>query len=238
MSTPEVRICASPVCDRKATTRGLCAGHAARSKKGQPIDTPLRGWKGSASAIPPHTDFYDEPLGPSTPVTVNLTRCANCGHFFYHPGRHKPRADRRAFCGKQCRRRFATRTYYQRYPEKRRETDRRRVAAGKARSARAARKARLLEVPADGHTAEELLSSWDERGLYTCYLQGPHCTGTYEHADHVTPLSKGGSHTVANLVPACARCNLEKGARSLEEYRRAARTAQAMRSMRDAEPTR
>lgn len=30
--------------------------------------------------------------------------------------------------------------------------------------------------------------------------------------DHVTPLSKGGEHTAANVVPACRTCNAKKGA--------------------------
>jgi len=31
--------------------------------------------------------------------------------------------------------------------------------------------------------------------------------------DHVIPLSRGGSHTPANIVPACTSCNSSKGAR-------------------------
>lgn len=31
--------------------------------------------------------------------------------------------------------------------------------------------------------------------------------------DHVIPLSKGGSHTASNVVPACRSCNCKKGAR-------------------------
>lgn len=33
------------------------------------------------------------------------------------------------------------------------------------------------------------------------------------HIDHVIPLSLGGSNWPSNLVPACAKCNLKKGAR-------------------------
>lgn len=37
-------------------------------------------------------------------------------------------------------------------------------------------------------------------------------TGPYEHLDHVKPLSKGGSHMLSNLRPACASCNSSKRA--------------------------
>jgi 5-methylcytosine-specific restriction endonuclease McrA len=32
--------------------------------------------------------------------------------------------------------------------------------------------------------------------------------------DHITPLSKGGTHTFANIVPACRSCNSKKGNRA------------------------
>ncbi|MGC4964255.1 HNH endonuclease [Gordonia sp. DT101] len=37
------------------------------------------------------------------------------------------------------------------------------------------------------------------------------CGDLAEHMDHVRPLSRGGSHCLANLRPACAACNLTKG---------------------------
>jgi hypothetical protein len=38
------------------------------------------------------------------------------------------------------------------------------------------------------------------------------------HFDHVFPWSRGGEHTVDNLVISCAPCNLEKGARHPDEW--------------------
>lgn len=38
--------------------------------------------------------------------------------------------------------------------------------------------------------------------------------------DHIVPLSKGGTHTADNIVPACLSCNSSKGNRSLEEFLR------------------
>lgn len=36
--------------------------------------------------------------------------------------------------------------------------------------------------------------------------------------DHVVPLSGGGSHTMANIVPCCKSCNSRKGTQSAEDY--------------------
>lgn len=38
------------------------------------------------------------------------------------------------------------------------------------------------------------------------------------HADHVTPLSKGGSNTIENIVIACQTCNLHKSAKLPHEW--------------------
>ena len=39
-------------------------------------------------------------------------------------------------------------------------------------------------------------------------------------ADHVIPVSRGGSHGIGNLVPACSRCNSSKKDRLITEWRR------------------
>ncbi|MEU6633832.1 HNH endonuclease [Streptomyces parvus] len=46
-----------------------------------------------------------------------------------------------------------------------------------------------------------------------------YCGESAEHLDHVMPLSRGGTDTEDNMVPACAKCNLSKGAKTLEEWR-------------------
>lgn len=45
-----------------------------------------------------------------------------------------------------------------------------------------------------------------------------YCDAPAEHLDHVVALSRGGADAAHNLLPACAPCNLSKGARSLAEW--------------------
>ena len=39
-------------------------------------------------------------------------------------------------------------------------------------------------------------------------------------ADHVIPISKGGVHSIGNLVPACSRCNQSKSNKFLSQWKR------------------
>lgn len=41
--------------------------------------------------------------------------------------------------------------------------------------------------------------------------------------DHIIPLSRGGHHTIGNVLPACPTCNQSKNARLLVEWRRTQR---------------
>lgn len=52
------------------------------------------------------------------------------------------------------------------------------------------------------------------RWRYLC----AYCDSRAEHLDHVEPLSKGGADVESNIVPACAACNLSKGAKTLAEW--------------------
>jgi 5-methylcytosine-specific restriction endonuclease McrA len=45
----------------------------------------------------------------------------------------------------------------------------------------------------------------------SCYWCNNKLVKGYIHVDHYEPLSKGGKHTISNLVLACRDCNLSKG---------------------------
>ena len=46
-----------------------------------------------------------------------------------------------------------------------------------------------------------------------------YCQGKAAHLEHVVPLSRGGQHSIGNLVPACASCNLQKNDRFITEWK-------------------
>jgi 5-methylcytosine-specific restriction endonuclease McrA len=57
--------------------------------------------------------------------------------------------------------------------------------------------------------------------------------------DHVIPLSKGGKHSIDNVVPACLHCNDSKGARTPEQWLQSLITghgSDALQSVRAAGP--
>lgn len=46
-----------------------------------------------------------------------------------------------------------------------------------------------------------------------------YCGGKSVHLDHVIPITKGGRHSVGNLVQSCQTCNLSKNAKTIMEWR-------------------
>ncbi len=65
---------------------------------------------------------------------------------------------------------------------------------------------------------DELRSEVYARDGYTCRYCGE-MSGPLE-CDHVIPVSRGGSTTLANLAAACGQCNRSKGAKLLSEWLR------------------
>lgn len=54
--------------------------------------------------------------------------------------------------------------------------------------------------------------------LETFNYQCVYCGAPYEHQDHFIPLSKGGTHTADNVVPACGPCNQRKSNKDPLEF--------------------
>lgn len=65
----------------------------------------------------------------------------------------------------------------------------------------------------------DLLAYWESQGIdpTRCYYTGE-ALGECWHLDHMTPLCRGGTHTVGNLVPCTAAVNLSKSDRTADEY--------------------
>lgn len=78
---------------------------------------------------------------------------------------------------------------------------------------------RAIKAGADGtHTAEEFEAVCKEFDYRCAY-----CSRSIEEVgriteDHMTPLIRGGSNFIDNMVPACSSCNDSKGAKTVEEY--------------------
>ena len=79
------------------------------------------------------------------------------------------------------------------------------------------RRAQQSATQVENITATLLTEYWEEQGIVPdrCY----YCKdGPYEHLEHCVPLVRGGKHIKENLVPSCAKCNLTKGTKTLDEW--------------------
>jgi len=69
------------------------------------------------------------------------------------------------------------------------------------------------------HTLEEwvaLLVAFENKCAYCQASLGPDRPVTQ---DHIIPLTRGGTHDIGNINPACGPCNSQKGNKKLEEWR-------------------
>ena len=80
-------------------------------------------------------------------------------------------------------------------------------------------KRRALKRNAAGiATAADIKARFNYHGN-RCYYCG--CDGNMQ-IEHRIPLSRGGTHWPANIVPACERCNKSKGAKTEKEFNKPA----------------
>lgn len=54
--------------------------------------------------------------------------------------------------------------------------------------------------------------------VHNCYWCDCKLNKNNTHLDHYIPLSKGGEHTISNLVLSCSKCNLQKNAKDPYEF--------------------
>jgi 5-methylcytosine-specific restriction endonuclease McrA len=68
-----------------------------------------------------------------------------------------------------------------------------------------------------------------ENGVFTVTLKElkrlyarpcAYCGAISKHIDHVIPLSRGGTHSIGNMVGACASCNLSKSVKFITEWKK------------------
>ena len=145
---------------------------------------------------------------------------------------HRAR-DRARYAANPLGRRAHTKRWVEKNPEKKKEIDHRHYEANKDSYARrrdewrknnperhrlqgakrtSIRRALVAAATTVPFTVEQLylkMSMWG----FSCWM----CGGAFESLDHVKPLSKGGLNILANLRPACLRCNKSKGNRWLSE---------------------
>lgn len=58
------------------------------------------------------------------------------------------------------------------------------------------------------------------RDKWRCQIRLPGCTGAASQADHIIPVSEGGTHDVSNLRAACKSCHQKTTAQQGRGYRR------------------
>jgi 5-methylcytosine-specific restriction endonuclease McrA len=219
------RGCSVAGCTRKHNSHGLCAMHGIRLAKHADVHTPgaftysETGLCTVDSCERKHvakgfcTMHYQRAKKGTLDLPEVLT-CARCGAQFPKPYKGKPETVR--FCSHECRyaeqleghktnraaRSEYLREWRKRNPEKHTAIFIRRDAAK-----------RTSDVAlVTGRDLLRLVRRYGGKCAY-CGVRD------YKHFDHVIPLSRGGRHSIGNLVPACAPCNLAKGPRLLADWR-------------------
>lgn len=129
---------------------------------------------------------------------ANIEARRASGRAWYAANREKVKANVAAWVAANPEQRaYNAEAYVKRHPERRSETMRRYGAQRRALIA--------LSGPVDVALLRAKVAYWGN----ACWL----CGGAWADIDHVKPLSKGGSHLLANLRPICKSCNSHKHAR-------------------------
>lgn len=89
----------------------------------------------------------------------------------------------------------------------------------RTRAASLRRRARVLNAEGS-YTADDVKAQYERQKGYCYYLRDgkKHKLGKNYHVEHIIPLSRGGTNGPENIVLACAKCNLRKGAKLPSEW--------------------
>lgn len=103
--------------------------------------------------------------------------------------------------------------YAQRHPDRVRlsKTKYKKLHPEKIREMSLRRRARVASNGVFVILAKELLQLTQRPCFY--------CGQESKHIDHVIPISRGGRHSIGNLVPSCVKCNLSKSNKFLVEWK-------------------
>lgn len=86
---------------------------------------------------------------------------------------------------------------------------------GRVVSANSRHKRRAIEKSGDVTSIQLLELTKNAKNCYWCNTS---LKNKVVHIDHYVPLSRGGLHTITNLVVACSECNLKKNAKDPYEF--------------------
>jgi dsDNA-specific endonuclease/ATPase MutS2 len=77
---------------------------------------------------------------------------------------------------------------------------------------------RARKLKAKGTFTANQFKNKQERQKNKCWWCTEELEGKKVHADHVIPLSKGGTNDISNIVASCASCNFKKNAKMPHEF--------------------
>lgn len=86
----------------------------------------------------------------------------------------------------------------------------------------AAHTARRRAIKKAVAVAPEMIKEWmvqiRKQPTAICYYCRSTVSTRAVHFDHVTPIKRGGAHSISNLAVACAECNLSKNATPVQQF--------------------
>jgi 5-methylcytosine-specific restriction endonuclease McrA len=214
----ETGLCTIEGCGRRHDSRGLCSTHAWRVKhhndphyvRPRPVLVcQVEGCDREKDAKGYCTRHYKQHAKGG--IIADFRTCKRCGSPY-----ERPRNGPNQYCGSACRLKEKLEVR-QKNPERVREREKKWRAENpeRVKHQNAKRRAALWSRDSRTVTVSDIRNLIARHDGMCAYCQD----SSYDHIDHVVPLSRGGRHAIGNLMPACAFCNLSKNASTLSEWR-------------------